>query len=300
MWSPIDGLRWPGFWVYVLVWVVLPVGIAVWRVRSTGRKQAEQWLAACGIVPIERLVPAAIEYVRWTRSWRSAGFVVGWLVAGIGPVITGNARTDWFSGGLQWVVVVVGYLLGAVVGELLRPRPLSGGAQLIWRRPTDAIPRWGSLLSAAALVVGLAVAWFGKLGDIDHAVTPLEPPADWIIWIATVTIAFVGWVGIMFIMRRPLRGVDKAELWLEEARRSTSVRAIAGATTAATFLSAITLVAALPLLTYPNDSTWRDLVFGVGLTVVGPALGFVVFGAMADLASPHPASARGRSEAEIL
>lgn len=125
---------------------------------------------------------------------------------------------------------VVGYLIGALLAELTlaRPTPTAPAAALALRR-LDAYlsPKVSTALPAAA-VVGLTLVWLSRVLPASREIGD-DLPATWVL-VAMLLAVLVAVEGLQrFIVGRPQPVVDHDVVDADDAIRSASVHALAGA-----------------------------------------------------------------------
>jgi hypothetical protein len=145
--------------------VLVAYGVVFVLVVLTGfRRPSDRALALFSdvyAVPITSVNRRVVEhFVRWSRSGRMAGLVAGFALMFVMPEET---RLLW---------PVVGYGLGAVLAELLRPGVPGSAAALRRRRLADYVGRElvfvlaiNSTLVIGCLVVGVLAGWTASVAD---------------------------------------------------------------------------------------------------------------------------------------
>lgn len=175
----------PEILIVALVWLV-PIAF-VWTRLSTPTDRSVAAFAKTYAVPLTtRNVEQLRRYIGWTRRWRISGAFVAFGTAMTVAIL----RTE--SVGTPWLPLVVGYSLGSVLGEILRPAeriPDQSLASLQRRRIVDFI-RPGYLIALSiTYVLGLIPAawlllsnprrsWVGHNGLTD---TSGQRPQDWFV-----------------------------------------------------------------------------------------------------------------------
>ncbi|MGN6332129.1 MAG: hypothetical protein ACTHOD_10805 [Motilibacteraceae bacterium] len=214
-----------GVLVTVLAVVVGLVARWFWRsFRPVQRAEVEAFAGASGLVVTVANGPRVLEAIARTRLWR----MVGLLVAGsasAAAVVVRAVRTGVLHVGVEIVLwLLIGYFLGAVLGELLTARSTSSqgprSASLRRREMTDYVGGWAvrspRLLAFVGLVAGLAApalhnrTWWVPAAGIGAAV----------VWGVTVLVS-------RFVLERPQQPAAEDLLAADDAIRSRSLHALA-------------------------------------------------------------------------
>ncbi|HZA42003.1 MAG TPA: hypothetical protein VFA00_15425 [Actinomycetota bacterium] len=212
----------------VVQWAI-PILVVAYVVARGFRVDARligQWAAGSGL----RLTPTThamvARYLKWTRRCR----VVGGLAGFVGPIAYSMATDNAFPIGNGLVLILAGYLVGALVAEPIQwvGRRL-GPALLIPRRLPDYLPSYVSAVQRglAAVSVGMVGLW---------ALTPYpnqDVPEPKLSTFALYGIAGIGIAVVIELLQRvvvarrqPATGADVVEA--DDAIRSASVHALAG------------------------------------------------------------------------
>lgn len=251
--APSEG----GWWFLTLVAAVA----LAWALRRPIPAVAERWCERQGVPVTSESVDLVRRDLRRIRSLRAAGAVIPWVVfdapaAAYNLVIElrgpGSAEAEALLAAVvhrsefSWsgfftdplVNVLLGYAVGAVIGELTRrsARARGGrGALLETRRSaayTAPLARW--LPGGAAALAALALAVRALIGD-----APADAPTTGQLAAGTVIatiIAAAAWAARLWIIRRPQRMVDPVRVAVDDAFRASAVHATAGAASALTLL----------------------------------------------------------------
>jgi hypothetical protein len=145
--------------------VLLPVLIAV-AVASRGFRVDEDYMASWAnwfdLELNHETRPAMRRYLQWTRRARTAGGLVGFLVPTIYFEVVTPGRQPDDVGGWAMTLMLVGYLLGALIAELVIDPPRRGSENVaaVPIRLGDYLPTYAVLLQrglaiASVLLVGL-------------------------------------------------------------------------------------------------------------------------------------------------
>ena len=213
----------------ILAVVVVLLGLvihAAWLGRRSWRPA--DWAREMGFELTLQNGPMVITYLIRTRTLRITGAVIG-LLAPIGyAALVGRPLPVPFDWGL--IDALVGYLVGAVVGELTIKRP-RGNVQVASLQPRelpDYLPAsllWGSRAAAAAAL--LVVATFHLLNA--RATQPYSGPNPIVIGTTIVVVLLSVELLQRLIVARPQPAADPDVIRADDAIRSASVHALAGA-----------------------------------------------------------------------
>ena len=230
---------WPRRW-FADGFFVMPLLAALVVAAATedvGSERAGAWLAEREITDS----PEARRYVRrWvmlTRTCRALGFfsvslvgtVAVWSVNSSGLAADSAVRERLLDivQGSGWAAGVVGYAVGALVAEAVRPRLEPAGARTADLRPRvpaaymQPMARWGP---RALATVGLGVAALSWISGHDIDLGPSS---------AQVAMTSAGVLGATeavrwAIVRHRQRANDPESLALDDAARATTIHAISG------------------------------------------------------------------------
>ena len=212
----------------ILAAVAVLLGLVI-REAWLGRRRwrPADWARGMGFELTLQNGPMVITYLIRTRTLRVTGAVIG-LLAPIGAAMVGRPLPVPFDWGL--IDALVGYLVGAVVGELTIKRP-RGNVQVASLQPRelpDYLPApllWGSRAAAAAAL--LVVATFHVLNA--RSAEPYSMPHP--VVIGTTILAVLLSIELLqrLIVARPQPAADHDVIRADDAIRSASVHALAGA-----------------------------------------------------------------------
>jgi hypothetical protein len=188
-----------------------------------------RWVRSAGVVLTSESRPVVRRYLAWTRRCRTAGGLAGLL----GPtfysqVVHGEPLDD---GGASFVLMLVGYLLGALVAEVVvnRPRRGTGAAMLLPRRIQDYLPGYALFLQR-----GLASLSFVMVG----VYALVEPHARHDLMPSVASAAAFGLFGVgiavivevlqRMIVARRQPAMSSGDIAVDDAMRSSSLHVLAG------------------------------------------------------------------------
>jgi hypothetical protein len=215
----------------LLINIAVPLLIAL-AVAGRGFRIDEEyvarWASSAGLELTAERRPVVRRYLVWSRRSRTAGGLIGFLAPGVySEVVTGQPLRD---GGWSFALMLVGYLLGDLVAEVVidrRARRLRSPA-LVSRRLGDYLP---------AFVVTLQRG-LGALSAVLVVIYALLEPHARVAMPDVMVVAAVGVAGACFaLVIEVLQRAIIARRWastagdvpVEDAVRSSSVHVLAGA-----------------------------------------------------------------------
>jgi hypothetical protein len=220
----------------LLVWLG-PLLLFVWLMARRPTDRSVAAFAKTYEVPLtSHNVELLRRYIQWTRRWRLGGAVALALAGLLFVTITD-------SDGLGWVPLVVGYSLGSLFGELLRPVERVPGARpaasLERRRVRHFVVPWFVVTVIVVFVASLVPAVFLLLDNPRrswvHAVDPADQavhrPQDWFVIVlafASIGAAVLAWIGTRTLAQAPIPGDTADRLAVRHAIRSAAIMALIG------------------------------------------------------------------------
>jgi hypothetical protein len=233
--------------------IALPVLIAL-AVASRGFRVDEdyvtRWANSANVALTKESRPVVRRYLAWSRRCRTAGGLAGFLAPVFTSAVIGKPEDPG-----PWAValMVVGYLLGALLAEVVINRPAGGKgtALLVPRRLGDYLPAYVLVLQRGlAILAVLMVPVYALLEPHARVSTPSVAGAA-AFGVAGVGIAAVieGLQRRIVARRQPV--TRPADLTLDDAMRASSLHVLAGAGIAlliyiASLMVAISIVAVTP------------------------------------------------------
>lgn len=219
--------------VIAAVWAV--PAIAVWMLL---RRPSDRSVAAFAKTYVVPLTPHNVEqlrrYIAWSRRWRLGGAVAAFTATGALSASRGDPL------GSPWLPIVVGYSVGSLVGELVRPVEHGDGPKLATlqrRRIVDFI-KAGYLIAlvvGALVAMALAVALLAtnpRRGWVETS-TFAEPyrPQDWYVLVLTaIVVVSLGlvWIGGRALARAPMPADSADRQAVRHAIRSAAILSLVG------------------------------------------------------------------------
>ena len=226
--------------------------VAIWLGRRMGADDAEvkRWAEATGIDLTPESTLVVQRYLLWNRRGRRIGaflgFISPWLYSGV------SGRT-FDEGGWALSLMLVGYLLGALVAELVVDRGRVTGSIAVMqpRRLVDYLSV--RLLTAQRALGALALAMILPYGLLQPGSSIDLPGVGTIAWfgLGGASIAVIVEMIERRIVARRQSLADITDVEVDDAIRSTSIHVVAGAGLALLIqfagpLVAITLAAGIP------------------------------------------------------
>jgi hypothetical protein len=220
--------------------IILAVAIPLqlWRAYRVAPGGVERWALDHGLDLTAENRPLVASYLRHARVWRTWGAVAGLLLPSViefawsGRVQVLGFGTDGEMSPLAFGTLFVGYLVGALCGEVSFARPVLGArrrASLVPRELTDYVPR-------RAVLAQRALAALCAVGLLAMALVPYD---DSLSLPSTVSLAIAAAVVVAFaaaleaierwLVRRAQPFSDPALVAADDAVRARSIRAVAGA-----------------------------------------------------------------------
>jgi hypothetical protein len=228
--------------------VVVVVVSRHWNVDEDG---VSEWARSANVELTPATRPIVHRYLTWSRRSRTLGGLIGLLA----PMIYSSV----FGGGLEdsaVVLMIVGYLLGALLAEIVvnRPTHQSGSALLVPRRLSDYLPKY-------VLVMQRGLALVAVIGGIAYIF--LEPQSESLVLPRPATPILFGAVAVVIalvieamqrtIVARRQSATGPDEIALDDAMRSSSLHVLAGAGLALLMQTAGAVVIVSILTLTPED-----------------------------------------------
>lgn len=239
-----------------------------------------RWANSANVALTNESRPVVRRYLAWSRRCRTAGAFAGFLA----PVITSAVIGKPDDPG-PWAValMVVGYLLGALLAEVVinRPEHGKGTALLVPRRLGDYLPAYVLVLQRGLAILSvLMVPVYALLEPHARFSTPSVAGAA-AFGVAGVCIAaFIEGLQRRIIARRqPV--TRAADLTLDDAMRASSLHVLAGAGIALLIYIA-SLMVAISIATITPEPVSAAVGIAFLLLVVPSSIFFWV-----HLAKPH-------------
>ncbi len=266
----------------VLVSVFFGVVTIVGIFRAAGypdAKKLDAWMEGHGLNPEAATRPTLQRYLNRTRWIRTIGALIGWNVPYVWMWVTRSARRMDDLGTYWWLV---GFAVGILVAELVRPRFPGTGSAIERRQLAQYLPDFTTL--DRRILVGLAIFPLVAarllptkgVGFPNDSVVPRQD-ISWYLWLTIAAGAIVIGTKIVqeIIVRRRQSFDSLDELQADDAMRSTSVQGIAGLGYGGPLFLTATMMWDLGLTTpSPGSTVFWLLTFGAMLAGVGMLFGF--------------------------
>ena len=228
-----------GFFLIVAILIAL---VMVARGVHVDERYMTRWADSANVPLTDANLPVVRRYLAWSRRFRTAGLVTGFLAPVIVSAVIGKPDDPG-----AWAVslMVVGYLLGAIVAEFVinRPDRGSGTALLVPRRLNDYLPAYVLVLQRGLAAIALCmVPVYALLKPHAQFTTPSIPvAAAFGIGAACLAILVEALERRIVGRRQPV--TDTADVTLDDAMRSSSLHVLAGAGIAVLMFVASLMVA---------------------------------------------------------
>jgi hypothetical protein len=277
--------------------VVLPALIAV-AVASRGfhvdESYVDRWVASANVQLSGQSRETVRRYLTWSRRLRTVGALIGFLVPFAYVRLTGGRDNGW-----ELPLMLVGYLLGAAIAEVVfnRPRRQAGSALLVPRRLDDYLPAYVIILQRGLAIACVAAALVYATFPHDLALGTLPDPLRSfrsVGWLASsLGLVAFGVLGVLLaggiewlqrmIIGRPQPAVGANELEVDDAMRSSSLHVLAGAGIGLLLnVLAVEVSVFLAALTPSGPSFLRWLLPVIALVLWVASIAFWI-----DLSKPH-------------
>jgi hypothetical protein len=140
-----------------------------------------RWLRAAGVVLTGESRPVVRRYLAWSRRCRTAGGVVGFVAPAIYSEMSGGDPSS--AGSRSLTLMLVGYLLGALIAELVMNPPWHPRRdRLTSGRLGDYLPAYVPNVQRGLAVASLMLAAiYGVAGPIPNA-NPTLPMVEVLAW----------------------------------------------------------------------------------------------------------------------
>jgi hypothetical protein len=226
--DPGDDVSW-NEWVIVSV-PVLVIGLVVASgFRRPTDREIDRWIEVHEAPADERTRHLAARYLAYTRRARFSFAFAGFLGA---RALPGEDATVWAN---PWLMLVAGYLVGSIVAEVAFGRPDrprgTAAAALSPRTLGSYLPRYAIVALVATPIASAAVVLWqvAVASDVPWRLGLSEPATVIAPFVFGAVVTLVAAVSIRAIVRRP-QPADRVEaIAADDAFRSSSMHAIAGA-----------------------------------------------------------------------
>jgi len=241
----------PGFWI--------------------GEEAVERWAQSAGLALTDENRRVVRRYLTWNRRARRAGGLAGFVLPNLYLGIVDHAFA-----GFPFPFIVGGYLLGAVVAEVVvnRPRRRSGAALLVARRLDDYLPGRVLALQRGLPVVAVLLPGAFALSPFPDLVPSPDVEPHTLAGFAVPAAVAVGTAMVLETLQRLIVArrqpiTSHNDLAVDDAIRSSSLHVLAGAALAMLLFAVAVEVASLAAFAeasaWPVPLAWVPL---AGLVVV--------------------------------
>jgi hypothetical protein len=214
--------------------ILLPVVIAA-AVASRGFRVDEDYMAIWANWFNLRLTQgnrrAVRRYLQWTRRCRTAGGLAGFLAPTIYFEVVNPGRRPDDVGGWAMTLMLVGYLLGALISEIVIGPPRRGSKQAVTTpvQLGDCLPTYAVLLQRGLAIASVLLAGLYALLELDARISGLPSVAQVTgLGVAAVCITVVVEAFQRRIVARPRPVTTQVDVAAYEAMRASSVHVVAG------------------------------------------------------------------------
>ncbi len=256
-----------GIEIVVLAALVGVAAIALWR-RLDQRQSVERWAQESGLQLTADNRALVASYLRRTRAFRLVGGLLGLFLPWI---VVQSALPKPFDFSL--FRALLGYLLGALVAELSfnRPQGEYPSASLVPRSVSDYLSRWYrmALRIGAGLGLGLTL-WYNTLPDRATS-GPDAPPPTVVLVVMIVGVWLMVELFQRYIVARRQPAVNLDLVRTDDAIRSASIHALAGAGLALELLVASVMLGEVAGTFSNGVAAWS--LGGAAVVLFGCALG---------------------------
>lgn len=280
-----------------IAFVVVVLAVIGWLVHvrfGRHRWEPEHWARNMGIELTSRSEALVRSYLTRTRRWRLGGAAIGFiaphayigLMASQAPGLTLPAPfdSDLFD-------AVLGYLVGAVLAELnvARPTPAVPAAALAPRHLDAYLSTTVSTALRVAAGVALVLVGLSRMLPTARDIGG-DLPAAWLL-VALVLVVLLAVEGLQrYIVGRPQPVVGQDVVEADDAIRSASVHALAGAGLALELVVTSVLLAVIGMASDIDVLRWT-------LPWLAAACFALALGSWAYLTRPRPRPTRPRHTA---
>lgn len=267
----------------MVLFALITLGVPALYLWLMLRRPADRSVAAFARTYDVPLTPHNVDhvrrYVQWARRWRAGATVA--LVVGSSAIAYAVDRDPV----VWWLPIVIGYAVGTLAAELLRPveRPVTASASLAPRRVRDFVVPHFLVAVAVVFVAGLVPAVFLLLDNPQRAwndgatasANEISRPQDWfVVTLVLVSVAAAGaaTMGARTLAQAPIPADTPDRLAVRHAMRSASIMAVIGASVMASGAVAAKLASAAAVLDggAPLPVQWLNgIVLGVGALGTG-------------------------------
>lgn len=221
----------PELMIVTAIWA--PMLVFLWLMVRRPSDRSVAAFAKTYFVPLTtHNVDQLRRYIQWTRRWRLGGVIVANLLAGVVSLLAGR-------GGFGWIPIVVGYSVGSMVGELVRPtdRPANIAlATLQHRRMRDYVTTPALGAAGVVFIASLIPAVYLLLSNphrswVDRTEPLGDRPQDWFVVLLTglsIATALACWLGGRALAQAPAPADTPDRQAVRHAIRSSAIMSLVG------------------------------------------------------------------------
>ena len=221
--------------------VIITIAVPALYLWLMARRPTDRSVAAFATTYAVALTPHNVDqvrrYIQWARRWRAGATVL--LVVASSATASALERDPI----VWWLPIVIGYAVGTLAGELLRPverRPDRASASIAPRRVRDFVVPHFLVAVGVVFTASLLPAIFLLLdnpqrswnSNADSPANAVWRPQDWFVGALALTsigAAVAATVGARALARAPIPADTPDRLAVRHAIRSAAIMALIGA-----------------------------------------------------------------------
>jgi hypothetical protein len=214
--------------------LLIPVLIAM-AIASRGFRVDEDYMASWAnwfnLELTRENRPAVRRYLQWTRRCRTAGGLIGFLAPTFYFEVVTPERQPDDIGGWAVTLMLVGYLLGALIAEVVidPPRRRSENAVAVPVRLGDHLPTYAVVLQRGLAIASVLLVGLYALSEPDARISGLPNVAQVAgLGVAAACIAAVVEACQRRIVARPRSATNVVVVASDNAIRASSLHVLAG------------------------------------------------------------------------
>ncbi|HSL73675.1 MAG TPA: hypothetical protein VK853_04380 [Ilumatobacteraceae bacterium] len=222
---------------FVIISIAVPALYLWLMVRRPTDRSVAAFATTYAVVLTPHNVDQVRRYIQWARRWRAGATVVLVVASSATAYAIERDPVVW------WLPIVIGYAVGTLAGELLRPverRADRASASLEPRRVRDFVVPHFLVAVGVVFVASLLPAIFLLLDNpqrswsstTDSTTNAVSRPQDWFVVALALTsigAAVVATAGARALARAPIPADTPDRLAVRHAIRSAAIMALIGA-----------------------------------------------------------------------